>query len=261
MQIMICLRGDDEQLPYLKEIMELGSGIELGSYGLIGVQSEKEWNHRYQQHKKVVENFHGKIALHGPFLGMDYIQVDHIIRNAIQKRLDMIFETARQLNAFRVVLHGGFRSEYELFKLEESWLASSCEYWRLEIIRWENATISVVLENDIDKSPGLLMRLVDSVNSPYLGLCLDVGHLNVFSSSDPATWTKAWAARLEHVHLHDNDGEIDQHWPIGKGSIDFDSFFMALEKYAPHPTLSLEVNDEMDVKMNELRTLAKRYLG
>ncbi len=37
MNLMICMRGEPEQLPFLTEIAELGAGIELGSYGMIGI--------------------------------------------------------------------------------------------------------------------------------------------------------------------------------------------------------------------------------
>jgi hypothetical protein len=42
MNLMICMRGEPEHRPFLPEITELGGGIELGSYGLVGVQSEQD---------------------------------------------------------------------------------------------------------------------------------------------------------------------------------------------------------------------------
>ena len=42
MHLMICMRGEPEQLSFLPEIAELGAGIERGSYGLIGVRSEQD---------------------------------------------------------------------------------------------------------------------------------------------------------------------------------------------------------------------------
>ncbi|MEJ2306651.1 MAG: TIM barrel protein [candidate division WOR-3 bacterium] len=35
--------------------------------------------------------------------------------------------------------------------------------------------------------------------------------------------------RLQYVHLHDNNGENDDHLPVGKGNIDFESFFDSIK--------------------------------
>ena len=50
---MICLSGDPEQLPFLPEIAELGAGIELGSYGIYGIQSEQHWESRFTLHQSL----------------------------------------------------------------------------------------------------------------------------------------------------------------------------------------------------------------
>ncbi len=38
MNLMICLSGEPDQLPFLPEIVALGAGFEFGSYGMLGVQ-------------------------------------------------------------------------------------------------------------------------------------------------------------------------------------------------------------------------------
>jgi sugar phosphate isomerase/epimerase len=171
MNLMICMRGEPEQLPYLPQIAELGAGIELGSYGLIGIQSERDWERRVAQHKALRAQFQGTIAIHGPFIGMEYTHIDHLIREVVKRRLDMTLEAALELKASRVVLHGGYKPEIDLFNLQESWLEKSIEFWGREIRRWQAAGILVVLENDIEESPDLLVRLVNAVDNPYLGLC------------------------------------------------------------------------------------------
>lgn len=97
------------------------------------------------------------------------------------------------------------------------------------------------------------------MNNPFFGLCLDIGHLNLFADDSAPVWVKAMGARLQHVHLHDNDGKADHHWPIGKGVIDFDTFFYALEQYTPEAVISLEVDGTMRVRMRDLRKLAGKF--
>jgi hypothetical protein len=41
MNLRVCMRGEPQQLPFLPEIAELGAGIELGSYGILGIQCSR----------------------------------------------------------------------------------------------------------------------------------------------------------------------------------------------------------------------------
>lgn len=259
MNLMICMRGEPQQIYFLPEIAKLGTGIELGSYGMIGIRSEQDWEARFALHQVVRAQFQGPIAVHGPFLGMEYAHSDYLIRDAVKRRLDMTFNVAVSLKAKRVILHSSYKPEIDLFKLQDLWLKGCVEFWQREIGRWADAGILIVLENDVEKSPDLLVRLADEIDHPSLGLCLDIGHQNVFSDLGAPEWVRRMGPRLCHIHLHDNDGDDDRHWSLGRGTIDFEPFYAALMQYAPRATLSLEVEDSMEVKMADLRKLAARF--
>ncbi|MGB9800524.1 MAG: hypothetical protein ACPLUL_10565 [Thermanaerothrix sp.] len=94
MEFMVSLQGETDQHSYLSEIADLGAGIELGSYGLVGVKSQKDWDSRIEKHIMIVNKFPGKVAIHGPFIGIEYSHIDHLIRESIQHRIDMIFNVA-----------------------------------------------------------------------------------------------------------------------------------------------------------------------
>jgi sugar phosphate isomerase/epimerase len=259
MNLMICMSGEPEQLTFLPEIAKLDAGIELGSYGLVGVQSKQDWKTRFALHKAVRTQFQGTIAIHGPFIGMEYAHIDHLIRETVHRRLDMTLDVAVKLKASRVILHSGYRPEIDLFKLQESWLKGNIEFWQKEILRWADAGIVIVLENDTEKSPDLLVQLVNEVDNPFLGLCIDIGHQHVFSELDALEWVRRMENRLFHIHLHDNDRTSDKHWPIGRGTVDFESFYAAIMQHVPHATISLEVEDKMEVKMDDLRKLVAHF--
>ena len=240
----------------MPEIARLGAGIELGSYGMVGVRSEQSWEARFALHQAICAEFQGTVAIHGPFLGMEYGHTDHLIRDAVGRRLDMTFDVATRLKVSRVILHSGYRPEIDLFKLQDSWLKTCVDFWQREIRRWADARIQIVLENDTEKSPDVLVRLVDEVDNPFLGLCLDIGHLHVFSELDAVEWLRRTAHRLFYIHLHDNDGTDDSPWSIERETIHFESFYDAMLPHLPRVTISLEVVDEMEVKMGDLRKLA-----
>jgi sugar phosphate isomerase/epimerase len=259
MNLMMCMRGEPEHLPFLREIAELGAGIELGSYGMIGIRSERDWKTRFSMHRAISNQFQGTIAIHGPFIGMQYAHSDHLIRDAVNRRLDLTFDVAVKLKASRVVLHSGYGAETDLFKLQESWLRGNVEFWQREIHRWADAGIVIVLENDIDKLPDWMVQLANEVDNPSLGLCMDIGHQHVFSELNALEWVRRMDKRLLHIHLHDNDRTGDHHWSLGRGTIDFEPFYVALLQHAPDATISLEVEDRMEVKMGDLRQLATYF--
>lgn len=259
MNLMISIRGEPEQLPFLPEIIQLGAGIELGSYGLIGIRSEQDWQTRFAMHQALRAQFEGVLAIHGPFLGMEYAHIDHLIRAVVNRRLDMTFEVAVKLKSSRVILHGGYRRETDLFGLHDIWLKQRVEFWQDEIRRWADAGIEIVLENETEQVPDALVQLVEAVDHPALGLCLDVGHQHAFSDLGAPEWVRRMGKRLFHVHLHDNDASGDKHWSLGRGTIDFEPFYAALQQQAPLATISLEVEDKMEVKMGDLRKLVARF--
>ena len=257
---MICLQGDEtEQHACLSEINNLGAGIELGSYGLVGIKSWQNWKARLAKHKAIAKKFKGKMAIHGPFLGIEYAHIDHLIREVVQRRMDMTFNVAQNLKASRVILHSGYRLEHEIFQLDDLWVNRNIDYWKQEIIRWEKAGIEIVLENDVEKSPELLVRVVEAVKSPSLQLCLDVGHLHYISLIAASGWVKQMGTYLKHVHIHDNDRKADRHWSIGKGTFDFEAFYSSIETIESNITLSIEVEDTVEVKINDLRKVIDRF--
>jgi sugar phosphate isomerase/epimerase len=79
----------------------------------------------------------------------------------------------------------------------------------------------------LDRVPGLLCHL-------------DIGHCNLFGR-DPADMIRRFAPRLNHLHVHDNNGVWDQHLPPGTGRIEWPEVFAALKEVGYDKTLTLEV--------------------
>lgn len=86
----------------------------------------------------------------------------------------------------------------------------------------EQHGITLALENIYEPLPVLerLVRIVEDIKHPHLGLCLDTGHANV-NAAGLATILALLSPRLVTCHLHDNDGQQDQHAPPGQGCIDW----------------------------------------
>jgi len=259
MDFLVCAHGEpgeEKFLPYVKDYID---GIEIQNYDRKGVLSAADWATVLQQHQNLVPLLPGRLAVHGPFAGIQYGYKDHLLRDAVQKRLDMTFDMVCALKPDTLVLHSGCSEIMVRFSLTDSWLEPATEFWKKEIVRYAKAGVRVVLENIVEQNPDPLIELVDRVGSDWLGLCFDIGHATLCSKLAPAQWVERMGNRLKHIHLHDNNGATDDHLPIGKGSINFDPFFEALAKWAPDATVSLEIIAEPEVVVANAVEVTKRY--
>jgi sugar phosphate isomerase/epimerase len=82
------------------------------------------------------------------------------------------------------------------------------------------------------------------VGHPQLGLLLDVGHC-LISGEDAAAVVRQAGGRLGYVHLDDNDGVGDLHWPLLTGRLtqqQLTNVMAALREIGYHGALALELN-------------------
>ena len=80
-----------------------------------------------------------------------------------------------------------------------------------------------------------LLLVLDGVGSSALAAMLDTGHLNVTASAlakDPVVYfadhVDRLGSRLRHIHIDDNNGDIDAHLLPGQGNFDFDKGYRVL---------------------------------
>jgi sugar phosphate isomerase/epimerase len=52
---------------------------------------------------------------------------------------------------------------------------------------------------------------------------------------------------LGQLHLHDNNGDHDQHLAPGRGMVDFSGLFQYLRLHNLHPLITLEPHSEEDL--------------
>ena len=61
------------------------------------------------------------------------------------------------------------------------------------------------------------------------------------------------------VHLHDNKGNADSHWALGKGTVDFSRFFKLIGQHGAKPVYTIEAHDAEDIEpsLAKARTFLK----
>jgi sugar phosphate isomerase/epimerase len=92
--------------------------------------------------------------------------------------------------------------------------------------------IAVAVEN-MPNIPIMLGRtaeqLADIVDGTELGICFDRGHANTTGQTDAMIDT--FGKRIINIHIHDNNGDKDDHMTIGDGGIDFEKVLRRLGGY------------------------------
>ena len=87
-----------------------------------------------------------------------------------------------------------------------------------------------------------MMRLMDQVNSPALGMNFDPSHLFPMGEM-PQMVVYEVRDRIFHTHFSDNDGTSNAHWRPGKGKIDWKGVLQALKAVGYEGVISIELED------------------
>jgi len=84
-----------------------------------------------------------------------------------------------------------------------------------------------------------LVELLDDLDMPELGVCLDFGHAHM--QGDVVDAIESLSGVLAATHVHDNHGDRDEHLAPFDGTIDWAGALTALQKIGYEGTLMLEL--------------------
>ena len=188
------------------------------------------------RHQQWLEGFTGERSLHGAFYHLIPGAIDPLIREATATRMRQAIGFAREMHAAHLIFHHGY---YARAQFDAGWVERSITFWR-DILTDLPDELIIHLENAHEISPDMQIALLDEINDPRLGICLDIGHAHAFSSTPVCDWITTLGKRITHVHLHDNDGSGDQHLPLGHGNIPLEAVLTALEDQAPQANWTIE---------------------
>ena len=189
---------------------------------------------------------------------------------------------AAECGAELVVYHA--RALPDGHRAEDRMLLEARSLARLAVVA-ERLGVGIALENlapvfpgpeTISANPLALRALARRINSPAVGLCLDVGHANVIAGLRRTSLARMVEPVLDMVslfHLHDNLGarwhqpvprpdldplRLDLHLPLGSGDIDWPSVASSL--LAHHAPLLMEIHppraSPTELTSKALRTLS-----
>ncbi|MBE6757145.1 MAG: sugar phosphate isomerase/epimerase [Ruminococcaceae bacterium] len=86
-------------------------------------------------------------------------------------------------------------------------------------------------------------RYVDSLDSPWIVACLDIGHVSLVDEDIPAFIRALGRDRLRCLHVHDTDGANDLHTLPFFGTIDYDAVCRALREIGYTGDITFEADN------------------
>ena len=230
---------------YLNKFLDYGLNPEIGfDANALDTVTISEAN-------AIAEQFHGAgrtITLHGPFMDLSPGSPDPKIRKISRERFDQLASLVPVFKPKTVVCHTGYdRKRY--WPMSARWIENSLKIWKPLAATFKRLGTRLMLENVYEKTPLEILPLIENMKPHNVGFCLDIGHQAAFSIVSLSQWVQSMSGYLQQLHLHDNNGEQDDHWALGQGNIDIQRLFKDLDSRGIHPlAITLEPHREKDLK-------------
>lgn len=213
---------------------QYGLGIEIAEYCTA-------WNMdaEFQRTDLAVERKLSGVCrrtFHAPFNELFPCAIDPKARRLAEDRYRQAIRLAKHYGADRIVIHGGYHPMlyYPVWYVEQS-----VAFWKNFL--QDDPGILIVLENVLETEPEMLLDILQGVDAPGLGMCLDIGHVNAYSKRPAADWLACCAPYIRHFHIHNNDGSGDTHSPLFRGSIPIQMILEQAAWLCPEATYTLEL--------------------
>ncbi|SHJ40217.1 sugar phosphate isomerase/epimerase family protein [Parasporobacterium paucivorans] len=234
---------------YLSHLFEDEEIIRLAESYRFGVETiEFSIGHSLDKKESSVANYRDRMgplidmvpfSAHGPFIDLSPASFDVRIREVTMKRFQDAYDSINALGGKYIVFHTCFiPSVY----FESSWRDNSVLFWK-EFLADKDDKVKVYLENVLDNNPEPIAEVIDRVNHPAFGFCLDIGHANCFSKRPVInSWAREMGDRVKHIHIHNNNGWRDQHSILSEGTIPMKETLDILRSRFPDVGWTLEMN-------------------
>jgi len=158
------------------------------------------------------------------------------IRRASVTEMKRSLSVAADLGAEKVVLHPPMIGGMGAFVPEKA-KGYAYDFLSEMVIHSEMLGLTICLENMMPRNgfgvePDELETIFNTF--PSLQFTLDTGHANLHSrgSKRLSELARRFGDKIAHVHLSDNRGVHDDHFPLGAGTIDFRGLARDLETAA-----------------------------
>ncbi|MDI9610078.1 MAG: sugar phosphate isomerase/epimerase [Archaeoglobaceae archaeon] len=196
-----------------------------------------------------------ELLIHSPATTTNFIAVSELMRKASYAEMQRVLHIADRAGAEVVTFHigwnpgfinnGSFYFPKELFdEHNEKVLIKELKPFL------ERTEVLLALENTIAITGGIERALREILSETELALTLDLGHYNI----QKCELFLENFDRVVNIHLHDNNGDRDEHLALGRGKVDLKAF--PLKDYERYMTI--ETREEKSIL--ETREYLFRFL-
>jgi sugar phosphate isomerase/epimerase len=226
-------------------------GIELSSYHF---WPERLRTDEIARIRSVIQQTGLHLAIHARHRGISFGAHDAALRQHFVEELQATVRFAAQLGGDVVVAHVGEivppvnRPNPPQTTLRQEAFQYALDSFALCAPVAADCGVRIGVENvqlrptEVITSFADHLRLVDTIGHPAVVCALDTGHAHVNGGIQACI--QAFGPRLQHIHLHDNHGEKDEHLEIGKGGIHFAELAPFLQQFSD--VIALETRSPTD---------------
>lgn len=118
----------------------------------------------------------------------------------------------------------------------------------LENMPWQKFSLS---------KPENIVKLIKDIKDDNFKMCLDTGHLNIFSDLNIEKELKRCEKYLKVIHVHDSIGKIDAHLMPFEGRFDFMTFAHCLKKIDFDGVFSFETSPSSKLPTQIFESMSK----
>lgn len=212
-------------------IKECGVNIEFNHICISQCLDVEVRNKTIEEMKKYWKDCGAQSAvIHGPFTEIIPAGIDHRMVELGLERLNEAYEVCRELEIDKMIVHTGF---VPLMYYKEWHIEKSKDFWQ-RFLEDKPENFKIYIENVFEDEPYLMRDLIDAIDDSRVAVCLDVGHANAMTQKDISAedWIEVLGERIEHIHIHNNDGSGDTHCDIDQGTMEWKKILNMLDIYA-----------------------------
>jgi len=170
-----------------------------------------------------------KFQVHAPLSDVNIGSVHEPMRLAAINEIKQTILMCRQLDIPLVTIHPGFVQGIAFLDRARALEMTKASAREIAAFATEHS-ITAVIENlpaNMNGTCTTAAELIEVVESAGLGICFDMGHANTAGQVDELL---KLVNRFGNVHLHNNEGQWDQHNRIDDGSADIRKVVSTLKK-------------------------------
>ena len=170
-----------------------------------------------------------RFQVHAPLSDVNIGSVHEPMRIAAVNEIKQTIMMCRQLEIPLVTIHPGFVQGIAFMNRARA-LEKTKESVKEIAAYATDQSVTVAVENlpaNINATCTQAAELLEAIEGSGFGICFDMGHANTSGQMDEML---RLVDRFKNVHLHNNDGQWDQHNRVDAGSADLSKVVSVLKE-------------------------------